>query len=140
AQSQVERQARQPVDGGRLQNTPPGLRLPQPSVDTGTTPSAPTTLGHAANTILALLSLFPEGAPPVRGRAPLILPHSAAPAPAGQPGAPAASAPTASPGGTAPAPGATGAAPASPNPAPEAQPALIARALSRAMGQSGVFY
>src|SRR5690554_3144854 len=53
AQAQVQRQARQPTEGGRLQHLPPGTRHTRATVDTSTTPSAPTTLGRAARTILA---------------------------------------------------------------------------------------
>ncbi|CAP42492.1 flagellar hook-length control protein FliK [Bordetella petrii] len=38
---------------------------------TDTTASAPTTLGQTARTILALLALYPEQAPPAQGKAPL---------------------------------------------------------------------
>ncbi len=38
---------------------------------TDTTASAPTTLGQTARTILALLALYPEQAPPAQGKTPL---------------------------------------------------------------------
>lgn len=59
---------------------------------TASTPSAPTTLGFAAKTILALLSLYPDQAPAVMGKAPLVDPSAPGPAagPA-SPGAPGAS-------------------------------------------------
>lgn len=63
---------------------------------TGTTASAPTTLGQTARTILALLAQYPGQAPALSARAPLWTPPAqnggAAPA-AGQPGAPASNAP-----------------------------------------------
>ncbi|MEI2418600.1 flagellar hook-length control protein FliK, partial [Orrella sp. JC864] len=82
-------------------------RLRQTS--TAFTASAPTSLGVAARTILALLARFPEPAPPAAGRAPLWSP-------------PAGAGPM--PGGTAPAGPASGGAPA----APAAGPASAASA------------
>src|SRR5690606_23284942 len=106
------------------------------------TPSAPTTLGHAAKAILALLSRFPDQAPPVNGRAPLVQPGQAGTPASGAastaPSAPSVSAqstPSATPSGSA-AP-----AQAASSPAPgDVQPALIARALTLAVRQSGLFY
>jgi len=71
ARAQVERQARRTVEGGKLE-TPPHLRVARPIVDASFTPSAPTSLGSAARTILALLSLFPDAPPPLQGRSPLL--------------------------------------------------------------------
>lgn len=146
AQAQVERQARQPAEAGRLHSPPPGVRFQRPSIDTSSTPSAPTTLGHAAKAILALLSRYPDHAPPVRGRAPLILPNAGG---TGLPAAPGATASSAA--ASAAGPSTAGPASASPAGAPtpaapglaegsEARPALIARALTLALGQSGLFY
>ncbi len=42
------------------------------SADNGATPSAPTTLGHTARAILALLHAFPGKAPAIQGRTPLL--------------------------------------------------------------------
>ncbi|MCD0504623.1 flagellar hook-length control protein FliK, partial [Bordetella petrii] len=42
-----------------------------------TTASAPTTLGQTARTILALLALYPEQAPPAQGKVPLWQPATA---------------------------------------------------------------
>src|SRR5699024_8602631 len=39
---------------------------------TSATPSAPTTLGLAARTILALLAKYPESVAPIRGQSPLL--------------------------------------------------------------------
>lgn len=150
AQAQVERQARQTTESGRLQQSQPGLRMARPTVDTATTPSAPTRLGHAARTILALLSLFPDQAPPLRGRQPLIPSAPSGAAPAGSAGTAGVAAGGAQAGAQA---GATTAA-GTPTPAGPAaaaaslmgaaatgsQPAQILHALSLALQQSGAFY
>lgn len=148
AQAQVERQARQATESGRLQQSQPGLRMARPTVDTATTPSAPTRLGHAARTILALLSLFPDQAPPLRGRQPLIPSAPLGASPAGSAGTAGATAGGAQAGAQA------GATPGTPTPAGSAaaaaslagagatggQPAQILHALSLALQQSGAFY
>lgn len=113
AQAQAERPGRQPVEETRLRTGLPLPRFEQPSTETSSTPSAPTTLGHAAKAILALLARFPGQAPPVAGRAPLAQPEPAAT-------------------GTAQA---AAAQPSSGVPA-----ALIARSLALAVQQSGLFY
>ncbi|CAM3537799.1 Flagellar hook-length control protein-like C-terminal domain-containing protein [Bordetella sputigena] len=64
-------------------------------VSTGTTPSAPTTLGQTARVILTLLAQYPETAPALAGKAPLWSgdasadtgPDSAAQGPGARPGA-----------------------------------------------------
>lgn len=149
AQAQVERQARQTTESGRLQQSQPGLRMARPTVDTATTPSAPTRLGHAARTILALLSLFPDQAPPLRGRQPLIPSAPSGAAPAGSAGSAGATAGGAQAGAQAgattagtptPAGPATGAASLAGAGATGGQPAQILHALSLALQQSGAFY
>ncbi|KCV36025.1 hypothetical protein L490_2395, partial [Bordetella bronchiseptica 00-P-2796] len=62
---------------------------------TGTTASAPTTLGQTARTILALLAQYPGQAPAVSARAPLWTPpaQDGASPPGGQPAAAAPNAP-----------------------------------------------
>ncbi|MFT0546673.1 flagellar hook-length control protein FliK [Allopusillimonas ginsengisoli] len=61
-----------PSDPARL-DTRTRLMLPGPALTSATaTASAPTTLGAAAQTILALLSRYPEPAPPLSGRTPLV--------------------------------------------------------------------
>src|SRR5690606_18868111 len=101
ALAQTPRQARQTSDTDELRQRPV-IRPERPTTDTQTTPSAPTTLGRAAKTILALLALFPDQAPPARGRTPLILPQGTN-APGGQPstgaGAPGAAGSTAATAG-----------------------------------------
>ena len=153
AQAQVERQARHASESGRLQQLQPGARQPRAVIDTSSTPSAPTKLGHAARMILGLLSLFPDQAPPVRGRSPLLQSGpghaNTSSAPAGASGsapgatsAPGARTNTAPSAGTAAsaasqsAPAATSIAAAAPN----VLSAQIMHALSLALQQSGAFY
>ncbi|KDB59306.1 flagellar hook-length control protein FliK [Bordetella bronchiseptica B18-5 (C3)] len=131
---------------------------------TGTTASAPTTLGQTARTILALLAQYPGQAPAVSARAPLWTPPAqdgASPPAGGQPAAAAPNAPaqaSAGAGGAASTPsrpeaaqaGAAGARPpAQPPPATlaalagravlPAAPAL-AQALRQTLQASGLFY
>ncbi len=84
------------------------------------TPSAPTTLGFAAKTILALLSLYPDQAPAVMGKAPLVDPT--APGPAAGPASPDAS----NPSGASGAPGMPASSGASGTAGMPASPALFA--------------
>jgi len=133
ALSQTEQPGRRAVDDARLHTRPAAPRAERPSTETSSTPSAPTTLGHAAKAILALLSRFPEQAPPVNGRAPLVQPGTAGAA-ASAPSAAQAASPA---GSAAPA----GSAHAAGSPAPgDVHTALIARALALAVRQSGLFY
>ncbi len=88
-QNQVIREPRENVDRALLQNdqhikqgiektkldAQKGLLTGgKESPSTGTTPSAPTTLGNAARTILSLLTSFPEQPAPVQGKQPLVSP------------------------------------------------------------------
>lgn len=153
SQAQVPQRARQPATTTELQ---PGAtqRTARPTPDTSTTPSAPTTLGQAARTILALLALFPDSAP-VQGRSPLLQTNAAggqrAPAtPAGaQPGASIAQPNT--PSGRAPSAQST-ISPSPRVPTPVAGPSVagaapsidlaasLVRALTATIEQSGLFY
>lgn len=92
---------------------------------TGYTASAPTSLGQAAKTILALLQQFPDARPAVSGRAPL-LSHS--PAQGGQTGAGQGT-------GTAPGSPPASAQPVGGNLDPRAVQALMARAAGGEGGQ-----
>src|SRR5690606_4678623 len=58
----------------KLDTRTAALLLARATTNTSATPSAPTTLGYAARTILALLANFPEQAPAVAGRRPLLNP------------------------------------------------------------------
>ncbi|TAL91378.1 MAG: flagellar hook-length control protein FliK [Candidimonas sp.] len=80
--------AKSPLDAGQLD-----AALLDSATTTASTPSAPTTLGFSAKTILALLSLYPEQAPAIAGKAPLVDPENAGPA---TPGAGRSAAPDAS--------------------------------------------
>jgi len=133
------------VDDARLQTRPLVRGNERPSTEPPSTPSAPTTLGHAAKATLALLPRFPDQAPPVNGRAPLVQPGAAeAQTSNAASTAQAAPARTSQPMQTAAPPGS--AAPAAPTqaaggPTPgDVQSALIARALTLAVRQSGLFY
>lgn len=76
AQLQNEQQVRQQIERGKLEAHKGLLGAGKEGPNTGTTPSAPTTLGNAARTILALLMNFPEQPAPVQGRQPLVPPPS----------------------------------------------------------------
>lgn len=157
AQAQVQRQGRQPLENTRQLTQPVPARTERPATETSTTASAPTTLGNAARTILALLSLFPEQAAPVNGRAPLLQNSPAggnatagkatanSQSAAGQATSSASQAPATSTGATGAGYGATSAAAATAQlggamAASNPQAALFARALSVALQQSGMFY
>lgn len=154
AQAQVERQARRTAEGGRTEQAPAHLRMTRPAIDTSMTPSAPTSLGSGARTILALLSLFPDTPPPLQGRRPLL---PASPAPASTPGAggtsglppgtgagtsaPAAGPPAAgSPAAGSPAAGTPAVQAATSTPVRNGLPVQLVRALAQALQQSGAFY
>lgn len=96
---------------------------------TSYTASAPTSLGQAAKTILALLQQFPDARPMVTGRAPLF------------PAAPGQGQPASSAGSQPAAAQATASAPGTPLPPPLSGLAgQFAQALSQAMQGSGLFY
>lgn len=68
---QTERQLRQTVDKTKL-DAQQELLASRNQPATSSTPSAPTTLGTAAKAILALLMNYPEKAPSVAGKSPLL--------------------------------------------------------------------
>jgi len=68
---QTERQLRQTVDKTKL-DAQQELLASRNRPATSSTPSAPTTLGTAAKAILALLMNYPETAPSVAGKSPLL--------------------------------------------------------------------
>src|SRR3546814_999710 len=72
ATAQTEQQGRGTVDKARLDARTAALLLSSNLTNTATTPSAPTTLGQAARTILALLANFPEQAAALQGKQPLL--------------------------------------------------------------------
>ncbi len=150
-----QRSGQESVDKARegrsqqVQNRPDG-RLAQQYTDNRFTPSAPTTLGRTARTILALLTQYQNQ--PVQGDKPLFQPrqfqqalnpalHTAAPtsspsATAATPSQPTASAP-------ATAQHAPPTAPSTPQAPSTATPALVqvfAQALSQNVQHSGMFY
>lgn len=72
AMAQTEQQGRHAIDRAKLDVRTAALLLARGAPNTSATPSAPTTLGHAARTILALLANFSEQPPAVIGKRPLI--------------------------------------------------------------------
>lgn len=74
AQLQNEQQVRQAIERGKLDAQKGLLKGTREGPNTTTTPSAPTTLGNAARTILSLLTTFPQQPAPVQGRQPLVSP------------------------------------------------------------------
>ncbi|NGM87587.1 flagellar hook-length control protein FliK [Parapusillimonas sp. SGNA-6] len=69
-----QQQGRHAVDKAKLDTRTAALLLARATTNSSATPSAPTTLGYAARTILALLANFPEQVPAVAGRRPLLNP------------------------------------------------------------------
>lgn len=85
AQIQNDQQARQSIERTKLDAQKGLLAGSREGPNTGTTPSAPTTLGNAARTILSLLMSFPEQPAPVQSKQPLVSPFSEGrPNPTGQ--------------------------------------------------------
>lgn len=155
ATAQTEQQTRQAINRAKLDARAAEILAARSAPNTSTTKSAPTSLGHAARTILALLSNFPDQAAAVQGKTPLLNanPGLAAGARAGQNAAgnnalrtDAAPAlmrgQTISSGltstGTGPTAGPTAVAPTVNQSA--AVPAQLAQALAQALQGSGIFY
>src|SRR5690606_20223740 len=72
ATAQNEQHGRGAIDKARLDARSAAWLLARNTPNTATTPSAPTTLGQAAKTILALLANFPEQSATIQGRRPLL--------------------------------------------------------------------
>lgn len=72
ATAHTEQNARNAVDKARLEARNAALLLARGGPNTASTPSAPTTLGYAARTILALLAGYPDLSASVQGRQPLL--------------------------------------------------------------------
>ncbi|HEY9279305.1 MAG TPA: flagellar hook-length control protein FliK [Eoetvoesiella sp.] len=136
-----EQQIQQAVDKTKI-DARQALLAGRPAPNTASTPSAPTTLGTAARTILALLANYPDQAPAIIGKTPLATPAVNASVT----------------GATSPAGGTTASANAASTPATEAgastgpQGTAVSRppgavtasvfmqALSQALQNSGLFY
>ncbi|MDS1141144.1 flagellar hook-length control protein FliK [Pusillimonas sp. SM2304] len=73
--AQTEQQNRHAVDRARLDARTAAALLARNAPNTAATPSAPTTLGQAAKTILALLANYPEQSAAVMGKRPLLDRH-----------------------------------------------------------------
>ena len=159
------RQAADRVDAQRQRQPQPAIKDAQLQTalalagnrrtDTGTTSSAPTTLGAAARTILALLARFPQAAPPVTGKALWQPPAGKPPLAAGSNAAPYGAASAASPDRNGGAPLSRGlveprtttastgpARDAAVQAAAQAAPTApgLARALAKVLDNSGLFY
>src|SRR5690554_713019 len=72
AAAATEPNARNAIDKARLEARNAALLLARGGPNAATTPSAPTALGHAAKTILALLANYPDLTASVQGRQPLL--------------------------------------------------------------------
>lgn len=132
---------------GRTAQTEAGaIRAGRAATLTGATLSAPTTLGFAARTILALLAEYPGTVQLARGQAPLVTgqaaPTAQGSAPAGGMPQAAMSAPAApqSAGGQGTSIFSTWASLATSLGEPSALPAQFAQSLSQAVQTSGLFY
>ncbi|HUH60916.1 MAG TPA: flagellar hook-length control protein FliK [Candidimonas sp.] len=79
ATSQAEQQGRPGVERARLDARMAALLAARNAPDTATTRSAPTVLGHAAKTILALLAKYPDQTA-VQGKTPLLTGQAREPA------------------------------------------------------------
>ena len=140
ALQQAGQQVRQAVEQGKL-DAQRLLAPGRPPPDASGTPSAPTTLGRAARSILALLTLYPDQAPALAGRRPLLPSPPSSPLP-GSPDRWNASSvdlrapPAAAPSTAAATPGAAAAAP----PSAAAMAPALAQALTQALQHSGLFY
>ncbi|NYT61946.1 flagellar hook-length control protein FliK [Alcaligenaceae bacterium] len=156
ATAQTGQHTKEAINRARIDARAAEILAARSAPSTSTTQSAPTSLGHAARTILALLANFPDQAAAVQGKTPLLTanPRSAnsnpgnAPATGGNiaraettatlnrgPGIVAA--PSAS--GAAGPLGATAAATAT-GQATSSVPAQLAQALAHTLQRSGMFY
>ncbi|HUG59238.1 MAG TPA: flagellar hook-length control protein FliK [Candidimonas sp.] len=72
ATGQTEQQTKDAINRAKLDARAAEILAARSAPSTSTTASAPTSLGHAARTILALLANFPDQAPPVQGKMPLL--------------------------------------------------------------------
>jgi hypothetical protein len=134
--AQAGRQGHEVVDKAILDARRLNLSLARNIPNIGSTPSAPTTLGQAAKTILALLASYPGPAPTVIGE--ILLPG---PAPA-SPGRDEVTIKTARPDATASTPAAASTASGVKGAAPSlaATVAAFVQGLSLAVQSSGLFY
>lgn len=145
-QDQTRHTGRHTVDRAALDARAAALLGGRAAVSTSATPSAPTSLGAAARSILALLASYPDQSPAVRGSSPLLqhagAQNAAAEAPAGRrmdatvPAMRAAASASATSNNASTGVTAAGAAPA-----PYAGVASqLAQALVQVLHTSGMFY
>ncbi len=159
ANAQTEQQTRQAIDRAKLDARAAEILAARSAPNTSTTKSAPTSLGHAARTILALLANHPDQPAAVQGKTPLLVTDPRSGTSAHAAGANAAagnaaradsaatsirgqniSASTAASAGTSTAAaGSASATTAAAGPS-AAVPAQLAQALAQALQSSGIFY
>ncbi len=159
ATAQTEQQTRQAIDRAKLDARAAEILAARSAPNTSTTKSAPTSLGHAARTILALLANHPDQPAAVQGKSPLLLAnprsgtsaHTAGPNAATGNAAKTGSAATsirgqninastaAGAGTNTAAAGSTSATAAAASPS-AAVPVQLAQALAQALQSSGIFY
>lgn len=159
ATAQTEQQTRQSIERAKLDARAAEILAARSAPNTSTTKSAPTSLGHAARTILALLANHPDQPAAVQGKAPLLVanPRFASSGNAsllaqtastgtaradGTAGSARAqnTAQTAATNGASASAGPLSAAAASAAGRPVAIPAQLAQALAQALQSSGIFY
>jgi hypothetical protein len=131
ATAQTEQQTKEAINRAKVDARAAEILAARSAPSTSTTASAPTSLGHAARTILALLANFPDQPPAVQGKAPLLGTNPRA-GDTSQSG----STRTTNANQTNHATRAAAAAPQSAS----ALPAQLAQALAHALQRSGMFY
>lgn len=131
ATAQTEQQTKEAIHRAKVDARAAEILAARSAPSTSTTASAPTSLGHAARTILALLANFPDQPAAVQGKAPLLGTNPRA-GDTSQSG----STSTTNANQTNHATRAAAAAPQSAS----ALPAQLAQALAHALQRSGMFY
>ena len=160
ATAQTEQQTRQATNRAKLDALAAEILAARSAPNTATTKSAPTSLGHAARTILALLANHPDQPAAVQGKSPLLAanPQSGASVHTAGPNAAAGNASradsaassirgqninvsTAAGAGTNTAAAGSASTTAATATGPSAAvPAQLAQALAQALQSSGIFY
>ena len=151
ATAQTEQQTRQAINRAKLDALAAEILAARSAPNTSTTKSAPTSLGHAARTILALLANHPDQPVAVQGKAPLLITNPRSALPSAAAGMNAATghatrvdgAATAVRGqniNTPTAAAASATAATATNPSAASVPAQLAQALAQALQSSGIFY
>ncbi len=159
ATAHTEQQTRQAINRAKLDTLAAEILAARSAPNTSTTKSAPTSLGHAARTILALLANHPDQPAAVQGKAPLLIasPRAALPTNAATLNAAAGNAARtdstaasvrgqnlnallAASAQAGPATAASATATAAAGTSVASVPAQLAQALAQALQSSGIFY